>query len=289
MTATKMKPVPDLKSNIKISPRNPNYENDFDEEDIQNSNFGPNNLISFTPLSPNNKNKVALRKRKKSKHPLRDFRIRRGYTLEELAELTRLSPSYLSRLESGTRRLNADVLHRLALVLSCHPGDLLVHDSSSTRFLSQAAAGYGEQGAIAMLPQDLPLYDIHNEGQKHRIDFDAASEWLTRPSELLGVPGAFAFKVKDESLGQRYRKEDQVFIHPNKALSPGCSLLVITRTDQALVGQFIQWRSDSGNMADTLVVRLMEKIGNEFCTKDISISKSNIKATYRIIGLMEAA
>jgi transcriptional regulator with XRE-family HTH domain len=238
-------------------------------------------------LSSSPKNKVALRKRKRSRHPLREFRIKRGYTLEELAELTRLSPSYLSRLESGTRRLNADVLHRLALVLSCHPGDLLMHDSPS-RFMG-ASAVVGEQTGLSTVPQDLPLYEIRAEGHRHIIDFENSSEWLPRPPELLGIAGSFSFHVKDDSLGQRYRKGDHVFVHPTKALSPNCSILVITRSDQALVGQFLQWKSEqNNNVADSLVIRLIERIGNEDCFKDISISRANIKATYRIIGLMEA-
>lgn len=236
----------------------------------------------------NLKNKVALRKRKKSKHPLREFRIKRGFTLEELAELTRLSPSYLSRLESGTRRLNADVLHRLALVLSCHPGDLLMHDSHSSRFISQSTA-MNEQTSIAMVPQDLPLYSMRNEGNCQIIDFDHTTEWLPRPPELLGVAGSFAFAVSDDSLGQRYRKNDHVLAHPNKSLSPGCSIIVITRNDQTLIGQFVNWKNETNPIADTIVIRLTERIGNEDCMKEISLSKSNIKASYRIIGIMEAA
>lgn len=253
----------------------------------QSNSYG--NLVSLGTIPPQNlKNKVALRKRKKSKHPLREFRIKRGFTLEELAELTRLSPSYLSRLESGTRRLNADVLHRLALVLSCHPGDLLIHDSHSSRFIPQANS-LNEQTSIAMVPQDLPLYVLNSENNLQAIDFEHTTEWLPRPPELLGVPGSFAFSISDDSLGQRYRKNDHVYVHPNKSLTPGCSILVVTRNDQSLVGQFINWKNDANSMADTLVIRLIERIGHEDCFKEVSLSKNSIKATYRIIGIMEAA
>ncbi|MGN6670986.1 MAG: helix-turn-helix domain-containing protein [Candidatus Nucleicultricaceae bacterium] len=253
----------------------------------QSSPYG--NLVSLGSIPPQNmKNKVALRKRKKSKHPLREFRIKRGFTLEELAELTRLSPSYLSRLESGTRRLNADVLHRLALVLSCHPGDLLMHDSHSSRFISQSNT-LNEQTSIAMVPQDLPLYVLNTENNLQVIDFEYTTEWLPRPPELLGVPGSFAFAITDDTLGQRYRKNDHVYVHPNKSLTPGCSILVVTRNDQALVGQFVNWKNDTNPIADTLVIRLIERIGHEDCFKEVSLSKNTIKATYRIIGIMEAA
>ena len=250
------------------------------------NNYG--NLVSIGSVPAQNlKNKVALRKRKKSKHPLREFRIKRGFTLEELAELTRLSPSYLSRLESGTRRLNADVLHRLALVLSCHPGDLLIHDSHSARFISQSTS-VNEQTSIAMVPQDLPLYAMRAENNIFMIDFEHTTEWLPRPPELLGVPGSFAFAVTSETLGQRYRKNDHVLVHPNKSLSPGCSILVVTRNDQALVGQFVNWKNENNTIADTLIIRLTERIGGEDCVKEVSLSKNTIKATYRIIGIIEA-
>src|SRR3990167_1491006 len=58
-------------------------------------------------------------------HPLRDIRLSRDMTLEELAEVSGLSPSYLSRLESGSRRLNVDTINRLSDALRCEPSDLL--------------------------------------------------------------------------------------------------------------------------------------------------------------------
>lgn len=275
------------KTKFTVNPHEEAYSGEQERSPLT-QNPAANNLVNLHGDSDDARSKVAQRKRKKSKHPLREFRIKRGYTLEELAELTRLSPSYLSRLESGTRRLNADVLHRLAMVLSCHPGDLLIHDSQTGRYFSQSV-GLSEQPSLGTLPQDLPLYELTTEGHKHQLNFDQTTEWLPRPPELIGVAGSFAFKVGDETLGQRYRKEDHVFTHPNKALSAGCSILVITRSDQALVGQFLLWKGENSNAADTLVIRLTEKIGNEDCTKDISLSRTNIKSTYRIIGLMEAA
>lgn len=71
------------------------------------------------------KDKLLSRKRRPGSTALRTLRLQRGFTLEELASLADLCPSYISRLENGTRRLNADILQKLAHGLRCSVADLV--------------------------------------------------------------------------------------------------------------------------------------------------------------------
>jgi transcriptional regulator with XRE-family HTH domain len=64
---------------------------------------------------------VDLRVRRR----LRDLRIQRGLTLEDVARSARIDISTLSRLESGKRRLALDHLPRLAEALSVSTDELL--------------------------------------------------------------------------------------------------------------------------------------------------------------------
>ncbi len=73
---------------------------------------------------------------------LRELRVARGMTLEEVASRAQIDVSTLSRLESGKRRLALDHLPRLATALSVSTDDLLrepelpdprVHGSSHTQ------------------------------------------------------------------------------------------------------------------------------------------------------------
>lgn len=61
---------------------------------------------------------------------LKEWRKKRGYSQERLAEIIGSSKGYISELESGKRRYNQELLESLADALSCEPGDLIVRDPS---------------------------------------------------------------------------------------------------------------------------------------------------------------
>ncbi len=56
---------------------------------------------------------------------LREWRKKRGYTQDRLAEMVGISKPYLSQLETGKRQYSQDLLEGLAEALSCAPSDLL--------------------------------------------------------------------------------------------------------------------------------------------------------------------
>lgn len=79
----------------------------------------------FSFEDPLKKHFVPTRKRRRLKSGLRDQRLKRGLSLVELARLTGLTASYLSRLENGSRRLNSDIIKTISEALRCKPADLL--------------------------------------------------------------------------------------------------------------------------------------------------------------------
>jgi transcriptional regulator with XRE-family HTH domain len=78
-------------------------------------------MPSFLAMQANDDQSVDLRVRKR----LRDLRMQRGLTLEEVASRSSIDVSTLSRLESGKRRLALDHLPRLAAALSVSTDELL--------------------------------------------------------------------------------------------------------------------------------------------------------------------
>jgi transcriptional regulator with XRE-family HTH domain len=122
-------------------------------------------------------NDVDLRVRRR----LRELRIQRGLTLEDVARDARIDVSTLSRLESGKRRLALDHLPRLAEALSVSADELLrapeapdprVRGSSHTHnditywpLTCQAAAGGLHTFKIRIAakrrkpPADLPVHE----------------------------------------------------------------------------------------------------------------------------------
>lgn len=222
------------------------------------------------------KNKVMIRKRKASAHPLRDLRIQASLTLEELAEITQMSPSYLSRLESGSRRLNADIIQRLAVALSCNPGELLPPNN----FIPKSTVA-----APQVTPKaDLPLYILQTaEGSKTATMVPTSQDqWMLRPHDFLGVQDAFACAVKDATWAPRYRAGDSLLVHPTAPLKEGCTIIVTTNTNETYIGTFQGCTGPLGAQTFTFETSFSKTVETQ------SFPLKEIKA-YRITGTVEAA
>ncbi len=249
------------------------------------------------PTEPISSDLYANIRRSKQSN-LKILRRARGLTLEALSELTGISPSYLSRLEGGARRLNTDLLEKLSSVLACQPGDLL--NSESTGFsgtnrapthpsvIEVAHLNRYEGKEQGVPPQkDLPVYTIStalgvlpdNMSQASTVDFSTPADWILRPPQLLGINKAFALYVGDDGYAPRYMSGDTLLVHTSRPLLPRSSLIVLTKDEHVLVRQFHGW------CQDTILLSLFENVTNS----DIqSIPKDDLKAVYKIIGTIEA-
>ena len=246
--------------------------------------------------------KILKRKRKSTAHPLRYLRIQKGFTLQELANVTGFSASYLSRLESGTRRLNADILHRLAQVLSCHPGALLTTEPNpapnkfNPSFASGASLEVREhaapfvQVASRFQAPDLPLYHLKSLSDKgYYMDIETPAEWVNRPPELTGISGAICFQLGPDYKGVRYRPGDQLFGHPTRPLSQNCSILAVMQDNRAYLGEFMGWSSQP-EKSNCLILRLVTlSRGQGFPEEELlTLENASLKNVYRIIGCIES-
>ncbi len=236
--------------------------------------------------------KVLKRKRKRSQHPLRELRLLRGYTLEELAELTELSPSYLSRLESGSRRLNADILQRISAILSCHPGELLNHSNHQNKHLANTTwkKSPQEQQFTPAFAQDLPLYALSlKDKETLTLETDHAQKWTTRPPEMYGVPGSFAFTFNNLKVSPYFNSRDHIFAHPMRTLTQGCVMLAITTDNQAFIGQFKGWTHQEDSEPEGLEMITHNYKDGNYVEKTIQLKREQLKSACRLIGSMEAS
>jgi transcriptional regulator with XRE-family HTH domain len=241
----------------------------------------------------------AYMMRRSKQSSLKMLRRARGLTLEGLSELTGISPSYLSRLEGGARRLNTDLLERLSAVLGCQPGELLNLSGASSNPASRnirvahdnhheiGHAYAHDHGVEASAPQkDLPVYSVSTplgilpgaSEEATTIDFINPADWTFRPPQLLGIPTAFALYVKDDENAPKYMTGDALFVHPTRPLSPRCSVVVLTKNDHALVRQFWGWSQEH------LLVSLFA--AQEPQEKE-KVPREELRAVYKIIGTLE--
>lgn len=123
---------------------------------------------------------------------IREIRLERGLTIEELAEKTELSVSYTGRMEKGERNLSVKNLNLFAAALDVEPGDLLL--SSAPKKTGNVVAVMGRIGAGAeILPdaEQIPpegLYEVE-------VPFPIPDD-------------AIAFEVSGESMWPRYDDGD---------------------------------------------------------------------------------
>lgn len=255
---------------------------------------------------------------RKSSHPLRDIRLSRGLTLEELAEIASLSPSYLSRLESGTRRLNVDTIEKISAALQCNPGDLLV---TGDKWIQTQTGTYPSENAQISVegrhnpysshptPGILKLSIYSLSANNDKIDFSSPIGFIACPPDLMGAPGGFALKIANNIMAPRYRTGDLVLIHPGRPLSAGSTAVVITTDQELIIGEFIAWRPASevkeffkgkGELSNTntkdqyaLELKQRQATGPEPAmqgyqqSRNIVVHPQHISSVARIVGTVE--
>ncbi|MGB1229761.1 MAG: helix-turn-helix domain-containing protein [Holosporaceae bacterium] len=238
-------------------------------------------LMSSYTLPQEIRNPEALKRRGFSN--LKILRRTRGFTLEGLSKLTGISPSYLSRLEAGARRLNTDLMKKLSPVLKCEPADLLGSTLAPLPSLSRKAekkrmalvsGGKGAASLKAETARDLPIYTLASN-DKTMIDFKTAADWVVRPYQLHNIDKAFGLCVADNALVPRFQPGDTLFLHPSKPLSVGCGVLVIDLNEQAHLRTFCGWAEDG------LMLQAVDGRSDSYLVK-----KADIKRAYKVVGVL---
>ncbi|WP_411033814.1 XRE family transcriptional regulator [Shinella sp. BYT-45] len=128
---------------------------------------------------------------KKFPNRIREIRKDQGLTIEDLAERTGLSVSYVGRLENGERNLSVKHLSLFADALSVTSQDLLVQTESSARNIVSVMGRIGAGAEILPDEEQIPpegLYEIETP--------------FPLPDD------AIAFEVHGESMWPRYDDGD---------------------------------------------------------------------------------
>ncbi len=210
--------------------------------------------------------------KKSNSYTLRSLRKSKGYTLADVAALTGLSPSYVSRLEAGDRRYNSDVLAKLAAVLGCSEYDLLKKSDDNTMPVVKETT---------YVPQkDLPVYRMvagsvipnGKETDYPMGDFEAPESRIFRLPQLVGIKSAFAFHIVDNINAPKYRRGDIVFVNTDKPIARGCPVALITLNHQVVIGELINWNDEAVEVCH---------FGR---TNSVTFAKKSLQATYAIIG-----
>lgn len=190
------------------------------------------------PVAPT-REKVGRKRKDAPMTHLKYLRKKSGYTLETLSEITNISISYLSRLESGSRRLNTDLIRRLSHAFSCSPAELLqevMHDSS---VITPVEFNKARRGEGFILNRDITLNEIsidNSDSGNTCIKPVTPAEWKQCPAELLDCDNVLAVKAKDV-FKPHFSESSTLYLDASAPLSPE-STVVVLKGSEVLLKKF---------------------------------------------------
>jgi len=234
----------------------------------------PRKEEKLSPVSVNfSKTKlVDIVEKKASGSALKIMRKSKGYTLADIAEMTGLSPSYISRLEAGDRRYNSDVLQSLAAVFGCEESE----------FLTNGKISVTQKETVYVPQKDVPLFKTVACNAMVGVElsclqgfFEEEEDKLFRLPQLLGIKSAFALKIIDDANAPKYRIGDMIYVHPQKNLSRGSAVVLVDMDSRVMIGEMVDWDDD------TVTIRNFGKKNNA------TFKKQELQATYSILCVFE--
>lgn len=232
-------------------------------------------------VAPITREKVGRKRKDAPMTHLKYLRKKSGYTLETLSEITNISISYLSRLESGSRRLNTDLIRRLSHAFSCSPAELLqevMHDSSVITPVEFNKARRGDNFAMN---RDITLNEIAVCGETGDLCLKPVSpaEWKQCPAELLDNENVIAVKAKD-AFKPNFSESSTLYLDPNAALAPE-SMVVILKGDQVLLKKVWSITPTSLQLCDLSEVEHMKagQTGNL-----MEVDRRSLNGLYKVVG-----
>lgn len=198
---------------------------------------------------------------------IREWRQKRGWSLQQLAEASGTTRAQIDKLERGERRLTVDWMVRLARPLECVPADLL-----------PGTTMHGAQPAPLPDPSRLiPVRSAARGGAEQEMFLeDGPIDHRPCPGFVAHVRDAYAIYVVGDSMTPMYRPGQLLYINPHKPPLSGRGI-VITKTNRAVLIKELVRSSSFG-----LVVREYQPRLREF-----TIPHDEIASAHMVVGAEE--
>ncbi len=216
---------------------------------------------------------------------IREWRMRRDMTQDELAELVGLTNTAVSKIEKGQRRLSDLWIDKFSKALGCRPAELLNDDSSETVVPEANAVPAPEIPPIAPagLPKDVPVLGsvIGGDSRGTEVDFSLNGEtidYVRRPPGIDKVKSAFALFVQGESMWPWKGGGQLIYVNPDRPPALGGHVVVELHPEE------------EGGDLPCLVKRLLKTTGTTYTLgqynpkrDDIVIPRNRVRAIYRVL------
>lgn len=142
---------------------------------------------------------------------IREWRQKRGWSLQRLADAAKTTKGQVDKLEKGHRRLTVDWMVRLAKPLGCDPREFMPQKDASESAKPRKPPKNEEPLAIRIIGKGGALSKI------------------ARPVFLEGSADAYAVKVSNKEMDPMYRNGQILFVDPRKKAAKGSGVVVSLR------------------------------------------------------------
>jgi len=209
-----------------------------------------------------------------SSNRIKDWRLKRGWSMQQLADAAETTRSQIDKLERGERRLTVDWMQRLATPLGCAPADLLPeHDGGGPATIANPTIGLYSPPATRMIP----VRSAARGGADQEMFLeDGPIDYRPCPAFVQHVNEAYAIYVVGDSMPPMYRPGQLLYVNPHKPLLAGRGVVVAKHSKAVLIKEMVK------QTAFGLVVREYQPKLREF-----TIPQAEIATAHAVVAAEE--
>lgn len=169
---------------------------------------------------------------------VRDIRLEKGWTQNDLAKKSKKSMNYVNRFENDEfKNPTIDTIEQFAEALEVHPSQILFSQEKQLYYAGRVLEKHGIQrplnatDAPTYIPEDIPVVGLAKAGNSGFFDdcgFPAREGFkkIHRP-DFVKDPNAYALIVDGDSMNPRVRKGETVMVEPERHTPINGDLVVV--------------------------------------------------------------
>lgn len=176
---------------------------------------------------------------------LRKLRKSKNWTLEYAAKLAGTTNQHLSRLETGTARLNVDWIEKFSEIYKIDASEILNASQKPFPLQKEYPATMSDSIPVQFGPDTIPILG-HANGSNDAVMLNTDSEIgraLRHPNQQ-GMKGAFALYACGESMTPRYMPGELVYAASKKPPIRGQDCIIELNNGEGYLKQFDKIESD---------------------------------------------
>ena len=207
---------------------------------------------------------------------------RAGASQADLARHLRLAPSAISRMLKGERQMKILEAVQTAQFLNATQEEVLRHAGAETPPMAPRTEPprRGRPPKAGLPPgappraEPIPIRAAARRANDHELILEEGPIGYTaRPNNLVGVRGAYAIYMCDETMEPRYQQGWLLHVNPFKPPIRGRDVVVQKTDKTVLIKQFLRWDNDA------LVLRQLNP------EKELRIPRAEIGECHLVVGV----